>query len=157
VAGSQWPKFKPSSHSCDNEGRPLQTYHLFISHSWTYPHAHDNLVRLLNAQPGFMYKNFSVPAGNPIVDAQTDKQLEEALENKIRPCSAVLIMAGMYSTYSKWINKEIEIAKRMGKVIIAIKPFGAERISKVVREAAHAECAWNTKSIISAIRLHTAV
>jgi hypothetical protein len=130
---------------------------LFISHSWTYPHAHDNLVRLLNAQPGFMYKNFSVPADNPIVDAETDKQLEIALENKIRPCSAVLIMAGMYSTYSKWINKEIEIAKRMGKVIIAIKPFGAERISRVVREAAHAECAWNTKSIVSAIRQHTAV
>jgi len=69
----------------------------------------------------------------------------------------VLIMAGMYSTYSKWINKEIEIAKRMGKVIIAIKPFGAERISKVVRDAAHSECAWNTNSIISAIRQHTAV
>ncbi|PPA00796.1 molecular chaperone Tir, partial [Pseudomonas sp. MWU12-2312b] len=68
-----------------------------------------------------------------------------------------LIMAGMYSAYSKWINKEIEIAKRMGKVIIAIKPFGAERISTVVRDAAHAECAWNTNSIVSAIRQHTAV
>ena len=89
--------------------------------------------------------------------AQTDKQLEAAIENKIRPCSAVLIMAGMYSTYSKWINKEIEIAKRMGKVIIAIKPFGADRISTVVRNAAHAECAWNTNSIIGAIRQHTAV
>ena len=135
----------------------MQTYHLFISHSWNYPHAHDNLVRLLNARPDFTYKNFSVPPDKPIVGAKTDKQLEEAIEDKIRPCSAVLIMAGMYSTYSKWINKEIEIARRMGKVIIAIKPFGAERISKVVRNAAHAECAWNTKSIISAIRLHTAV
>ncbi|WP_447902045.1 TIR domain-containing protein [Pseudomonas serbica] len=135
----------------------MQTYHLFISHSWNYPHAHDNLVRLLNARPDFTYKNFSVPPDKPIVGAKTDKQLEEAIENKIRPCSAVLIMAGMYSTYSKWINKEIEIAKRMGKVIIAIKPFGAERISKVVRDAAHSECAWNTNSIISAIRQHTAV
>ncbi|CAI8924589.1 MULTISPECIES: TIR domain-containing protein [Pseudomonas] len=135
----------------------MQTYHLFISHSWNYPHAHDNLVRLLNARPDFTYKNFSVPPDKPIVGAKTDKQLEEAIEDKIRPCSAVLIMAGMYSTYSKWINKEIEIAKRMGKVIIAIKPFGAERISKVVRDAAHSECAWNTNSIISAIRQHTAV
>jgi hypothetical protein len=133
----------------------MQTYHLFISHSWSY--AHDNLVRLLNAKPGFTYKNFSVPTHNPILDARTDQELEQAIENKIRPCSAVLIMAGMYSTYSKWINKEIEIAKRMGKVIIAIKPFGAERISTVVRNAAHAECAWNTNSIVSAIRLHTAV
>ncbi|NWL23712.1 TIR domain-containing protein [Pseudomonas umsongensis] len=135
----------------------MQTYHLFISHSWNYSDAHDSLVRLLNAKEDFTFKNFSVPPDNPIVGAPTDKQLEEAIENKIRPCSAVLIMAGMYSTYSKWINKEIEIAKRMGKVIIAIKPFGAERISTVVRNAAHAECAWNTNSIITAIRQHTAV
>ncbi|WP_454865631.1 TIR domain-containing protein [Pseudomonas umsongensis] len=135
----------------------MQTYHLFISHSWNYSDAHDSLVRLLNAKEDFTFKNFSVPPDNPIVGAPTDKQLEEAIENKIRPCSAVLIMAGMYATYSKWINKEIEIAKRMGKVIIAIKPFGAERISTVVRDAAHAECAWNTDSIVTAIRQHTAV
>ncbi|KII31895.1 MULTISPECIES: TIR domain-containing protein [Pseudomonas] len=135
----------------------MQTYHLFISHSWNYSDAHDKLVKLLTAHPTFTFKNFSVPPHNPIVGAQTDKQLIEAIENKIRPCSAVLIMAGMYSTYSKWINKEIEIAKRMGKVIIAIKPFGAERISTVVRDAAHAECAWNTNSIVSSIRQHTAV
>ena len=134
----------------------MQTYHLFISHSWNYSDAHDNLVRLLNAKPDFTFKNFSVPPDNPIIGAKTDKQLEEAIENKIRLCSAVLIMAGMYSTYSKWINKEIEIAKRMNKVIIAVKPFGAERISTVVRQAAHAECAWNTNSIISAIRTHAA-
>ncbi|KAB0505788.1 TIR domain-containing protein [Pseudomonas moorei] len=135
----------------------MQTYHLFISHSWNYSDAHDRLIKLLTAHPTFTFKNFSVPPHNPIVGAQTDKQLELAIENKIRPCSAVLIMAGMYSAYSKWINKEIEIAKRMGKVIIAIKPFGAERISTVVRDAAHAECAWNTNSIVSAIRQHTAV
>ena len=135
----------------------MQTYHLFISHSWNYADKHDRLVEMLSTHPTFTFKNFSVPPHNPIVGALTDQQLEIAIENKIRPCSAVLIMAGMYSTYSKWINKEIEIAKRMGKVIIAIKPFGAERISTVVRDAAHAECAWNTNSIVSSIRLHTAV
>nr|WP_314525841.1 TIR domain-containing protein [uncultured Pseudomonas sp.] len=134
----------------------MQTYHLFISHSWNYADKHDRLVEMLSAHPTFTFKNFSVPPHNPIIGALNDQQLEAAIENKIRPCSAVLIMAGMYSTYSKWINKEIAIAKRMGKVIIAIKPFGAERISTVVRQAAHAECAWNTLSIISAIRTHAA-
>ena len=135
----------------------MQTYHLFISHSWNYSDKHDRLIDLLTEHPTLIFKNFSVPPHNPIVGALNDMQLELAIENKIRPCSAVLIMAGMYATYSKWINKEIEIAKRMGKVIIAVKPFGAERISTVVRDAADAECAWNTHSIVSAIRLHTAV
>ncbi|WP_339546036.1 TIR domain-containing protein [Pseudomonas sp. RA_35y_Pfl2_P32] len=135
----------------------MQTYHLFISHSWNYADKHDRLVELLSAHPSFSFKNFSVPPQNPIVGALNDMQLELAIENKIRPCSAVLIMAGVYSTYSKWINKEIEIAKRLGKVIIAIRPFAAERTSTVVRDAAHAECAWNTNSIVNAIRQHTAV
>ncbi len=43
----------------------MQTYHLFISHSWNYSDAHDNLVRLLNAKPGFTYKNFFGTAGQP--------------------------------------------------------------------------------------------
>lgn len=135
----------------------MQTYHLFISHSWNYADKHDRLVELLTAHPTFSFKNFSVPPQNPIVGALNDMQLELAIENKIRPCSAVLIMAGVYSTYSKRINKEIEIAKRLGKVIIAIRPFAAERMSTVVRDAAHAECAWNTDSIVNAIRQHTAV
>lgn len=135
----------------------MQTYHLFISHSWNYSGSHDNLIRLLSDHPTFTFKNFSVPPQNPIVGARTDKELEEAIENKIRPCSAVLVMAGMYSAYSKWIQKEIDIAKRMGKIIIAIRPHGAERTATVVSDAAHAECAWNTNSIVSTIRLHTAV
>lgn len=71
----------------------MQTYHLFISHSWNYADKHDRLVELLTAHPSFSFKNFSVPPQNPIVGALNDMQLELAIENKIRPCSAVLIMA----------------------------------------------------------------
>lgn len=130
----------------------MNTYNLFISHSWGYTDAYDKFVNLLNARSYFEYKNYSVPAENPIVGARTDRQLEEAIENKIRSCSVVIIMAGVYSTYSKWINKEIEIAKKLGKPVLAVKPFGSDRISSVVREAASLECGWNTESIVSSIR-----
>ncbi|WP_249678134.1 TIR domain-containing protein [Pseudomonas abieticivorans] len=132
----------------------MTTYHLFISHSWNYSDAYDRLVNLLDLHPTFAFKNFSVPPHNPIIDAPTDEALERAIAAKIAPCSAVLIMAGMYAHYSTWINKEIAIARRFGKPIIAIKPFGAERISQAVRQAAHAECAWSTSGIVNAIKLH---
>jgi hypothetical protein len=63
-----------------------------------------------------------------------------------------LILAGVYSTYSKWINIEIDLAQEMGKKIIAIEPWGAERTSSVVKNAAYKVVRWNTSSIISAIR-----
>ena len=61
-------------------------------------------------------------------------------------------MAGVYSTYSKWINIEIELAKSMNKKIIAIEPFSSERTSSVVKKAADTIVKWNTDSIVSAIR-----
>lgn len=130
----------------------MSTYNLFISHSWNYTNAYTNFTNLLNGRSYFQYRNYSVPQQNPILGKRTDRQLEEAIENKIRPCSVVIIMAGVYSTYSDWIKREIKIAKRLGKPILAVKPFGAEKISSTVREACNLECGWNTESIVSAIR-----
>ena len=128
------------------------TYNLFISHSWTYGDAYDRLVDMLNAKPYFSYKNYSVPKYDPIHNVSNDYQLKEAIRRQMQPASCILILAGVYSTYSKWINIEIELAQSMGKKIIAIEPWGAERTSSKVTSAAHSIVRWNTESIINAIR-----
>ena len=128
------------------------TYNLFISHSWTYGDAYDRLVDMLNAKTYFSYKNYSVPKYDPINNVSNDNQLKEAIRRQMQPASCILILAGVYSTYSKWINIEIELAQSMGKKIIAIEPWGAERTSSKVNSAAHSIVRWNTDSIINAIR-----
>lgn len=70
----------------------------------------------------------------------------------MQPASCVLILAGVYATYSKWINIEIELAKSMGKKIIAIEPWGSEKTSQVVKKHADRIVGWNTSSITNAIR-----
>ena len=48
-------------------------------------------------------------------------------------CHAVIILAGVYATYSKWINIEIDLAEEgftYAKPIIAIRPWGSQRISE---------------------------
>ena len=127
-------------------------YNLFISHSWNYSDAYEKLVNLLNAKTYFNYKNYSVPKNDPIHHCPYDWQLKAAIENKIRPASCVLILAGVYSTYSKWINIEIELAKSMNKKIIAIEPWGSEKTSRTVKDAADVIVGWNTDSIVNAIR-----
>ena len=128
------------------------TYNLFISHSWTYSDAYDKLVNLLDDAENFSYKNYSVPKNDPIHNAPYDYQLKAAIKNQMQHASCVLILAGVYSTYSKWINIEIQLAKEMGKTIIAIEPRGAERTSLVVKQAADKVVGWNTKSIVNTIR-----
>lgn len=128
------------------------TYNLFISHSWTYSNTYNDLVRLLDDKPYFIYKNYSVPKNDPIHNANSDSQLKAAIRNQMQHASCVLILAGVYSTYSKWINIEIELAQEMGKRVIAIEPWGSERTSDVVKKAADKIVKWNTDSIVSAIR-----
>ena len=70
----------------------------------------------------------------------------------MQPASCVIILAGVYSSYSKWINIEIELAKEMGKRIIAVEPWGSSRTSAMVKNAAHEIVGWNSASIIRAIR-----
>lgn len=103
------------------------TYNIFISHSWSYSDEYERLVALLDRKPYFSYKNYSVPKNDPIHNAPTVGLLREAIRSQMQPASCVLILAGVYSTYSKWINEEIDLAQSMGKKIIAVEPFASER------------------------------
>lgn len=127
-------------------------YNLFISHSWAYSDAYDQLIRLLNSDSTFIYKNYSIPKNDPIHNARYDYQLKAAIRNQMQHASCVLVLAGVYSTYSKWINIEIELAKEMNKKIIAIEPWGAEKTSIVVKRCANKIVKWQSSSIIKAIR-----
>ncbi|WP_232105327.1 TIR domain-containing protein [Serratia ureilytica] len=74
----------------------MSTYNVFISHSWNYGDFYTRLVEMLHSKPGFLFKNYSVPEENPIFGAKTDRELETAIEVKMRLSSVVLIMAGVY-------------------------------------------------------------
>ena len=131
----------------------IKTRNIFISHSWAYGDAYDKLCNLLNAAPAFSYRNYSVPRDDPIHNASNDKALYEAIRNQITLCHVVVIMAGVYATYSKWISKEIQIAKGdFNKPLLAVRPWGNTKVSTIVRNNADMLVNWNTTSIVSAIR-----
>ena len=133
----------------------MRTDHLFVSHSWRYSNQYDGLVRLFQNRKYFDFRDYSVPPDDPIHHAKNDAQLRSAIRTQMSSCHCVLILAGVYATYSKWINIEIDLAKygfAKAKPIIAVRPRGSHRISQTVREAADRIVGWNTKSIVEAIR-----
>lgn len=130
-------------------------YNLFISHSWNYSDAYEKLIQLLDNANRFDYRNYSVPKNDPIHNAPNQYLLKEAIKKQMSSSNCVLILAGVYSSYSKWINIEIDLAKKgfvNPKKIIAIEPWGAEKTSAVVKAAADEVVKWNTQSIVDAIR-----
>ena len=132
-------------------------YNLFISHSWAYGDAYDKLSAMLRAAPSFEYKDYSVPKDAPIHHAANATQLRNAIQVQMKSASVILIMAGKYATFSKWINEEISLAQSgyaYKKPIVAVTPWGAQQISSTVRDAADEIVAWNTSSIVAAIKRH---
>jgi len=132
-----------------------KTYNLFISHSWAYSDAYEKLISLLDNASHFSYRDYSVPKDDPIHDAPNSEALYEAIKRQMASCHVVLIMAGVYATYSTWIKKEITIAQTEfvnGKPILGIKPWAQTNVSSVVSEAAVEIVSWNTDSIVQAIR-----
>lgn len=126
---------------------------LFISHSWAYGDAYEKLCKFLDAAPRFTYRNYSVPKDDPVHDASNQQELYEAISDKIRFCQVVIIMAGVYSTYSNWIGKEIQIAKSdFDKPVLGIIPWANRKVSTLVQDNADQLVGWNTSSIVTAIR-----
>ena len=133
----------------------VNTRNLFISHSWSYGDAYVRLCEFLSEAPYFRYRNYSVPRDDPIHNARNQAQLRAAIRRQMTPCQVIVIIAGVYATYSKWINEEIALAKRgflSPKPILAVQPWASERTSTVVRQAADLVVGWNTNSIVRGIR-----
>lgn len=129
-------------------------YNIFISHSWSYSDVYEKLLNLLNSDPFFHYHNYSIPKDHA-VHAGSDYFLKYAIYEKMKFCNCILVLAGVYATYSKWINIEIDIAKNsfyIPKKIIAVETWGAERTSLSVKQNADRVVGWNSASIINAIR-----
>ena len=127
---------------------------VFISHSWSYSNHYETLHEWifdtkwnLNGTPIHLY-NSSVPKDDPIHNAPNEETLKNAIYQRIATSDIVVIPTGMYTNYSKWINKEISGAQQYSIPILAANPRGQERKASVVLDAANAETGWTKQSVM---------
>ena len=130
----------------------LRTYSLFICHDWEYSYDYNGICNLLAGARKFRWENLSVPWHDPL---DTDEMLEKNLRNQIRPAEVMLVSAGMYSVRSYWMDWEMKFARRIGKRIIGIRPWGNRQLPIIVQNNAVEIVGWNTSSIVNAIRRYS--
>jgi hypothetical protein len=122
---------------------------VFISHSWDKAQHYNTLIKRFDYY-NFEFYNHSIPEDRAL-DVATSLKIENGIRNKMRGCSKVLILAGDYAN-NYWIKKEVQIAKEMGKEVIAIKPYGADSIPTYLKNDADRIVGFNAKSIIENIK-----
>jgi hypothetical protein len=135
----------------------LRTYKLFLSHSWGHNEEYDGLVSLLNkAVLHFRWENLSITVGTPVMPnpvlRRSYRSVLLEVESRIRQADCVLVLAGMYGSFSPWIQSEIEAAQDIGRPIIGVEPNGQQRVPQEVRNAAREMVGWRSESVIGAIR-----
>lgn len=129
----------------------LRNYHIIISHSWDYNHHYEKVCGWLDDAKNFVWSNYSVPFSNPL-DVRGKRDLRAKLRNRILNCSCVIVLSGMYVSYSEWIDYEIDVAKELGKPIIGVKPWGQERVPTKVQNESTVLVGWNSSSVVQAVR-----
>lgn len=132
-------------------------YNIFISYSWAYSAEYEQLKESLNNYPYFTYKEFSIPPADPILAAGTDKALTLTLENRMRLCHTLLVLADTYGTYASWIDREMAIAASFTIPIIAVSTKVETAIPAQIQTAANEIVSLDVSHVVGAVRKHAKI
>jgi len=134
----------------------MATYPLFVSYSWLPDDGTDRLYGLLENYrirhvPDFVYELFSVSKDDPVQHLPSKKALAAAIEEKMQSCSCLVILAGVFDEYKRWIDLEIDTAKKLKKPIILVEAAAAKHTSAKEKRSAKKIVKWDTKELGEAI------
>jgi hypothetical protein len=133
-------------------------YRLFISHAWDYGDEYDRFVKLLNSDLFFKWENVSVPKDDPLplnpLFPKSYRYLVRQIDDRIKQCDCLLVLAGMYVNHRGWIQSEIEAAREYNKPIIAVEPFGNQRLPSMLTIQMIESVGWRRESVVAAIKKH---
>src|SRR5262245_53768683 len=82
---------------------------------------------MLNIAPLCRWHNLIVPEHDAITP-DDGRTLPYHLHDRIRRANAFVLCAGMYASYSSWIEHEVGFARRIGCPIICVATWGAQRL-----------------------------
>ena len=134
-----------------------QNHDIFITHAWRF---HDDWVKfsdLMNTIPSPAWRNFSLPWHDPAVSPNTEvggRFIRDFLESQIMPAHVVILLVGVFEIRSarRWVDMEVEMAKKHNKPIIGIPAINKEIVPPEVSDVCDAICGWDGEQIIVSIR-----
>ena len=126
-------------------------YKLFISHSWDHDDVLQDLKNLIDSRGYFPATYTQIEKDCPI-DSDKAWVIKANITKRLQESDVVLAIAGVYASYSEWMQWEMDKAKELGLKVIGVIPRGQEHISHEVFNRSAVDVRWNADSIVDAIR-----
>ncbi len=70
----------------------------------------------------------------------------------MKDVDVVIILSGLYSKNKNLIEQEIDMARKLEKPIVIIRPYGMENVPGRIEDAASEVVGWNTSCIVDSVR-----
>lgn len=131
--------------------------HVFVSHHHADDAHVDKFSKLL-AGKNYEIRNSSIrakPANQDRLDRGlvSDNTIKRLLRMKMRWASTVVVLIGKKTHQRRWVDWEIQLAKQLGKKIIGVYTYGADKgdLPEALDDYATTIRNWNAASVIDAI------
>ena len=126
-----------------------KTYKIYLGYSWNYPDAKERLLDFLNSS-SIPFVISSLQKDDPANDRDDEEELYKAIKAQIEPADIVIILAGEYELYKKWVDKEIKIAKHdFSKKIIAVELWDHDMTSETLKFNADKVIRWDHLTMLN--------
>ncbi len=117
-------------------------YNLFITHSKTDNEEYDRFIGKLNLSHDFEWKD----------RARMDRTRIDEITEQMKSVDVAIILSGLYSKDKDLVLKVVDIAVKLDKPIVVIRPYGMENVPGNIEDLASEVVGWNTPCIVEAIR-----
>ncbi len=133
---------------------------IFLSHAWRFHDNWDPFIELLDSNENLKWRNFGLPWYDPAWDPNTPigkKMVYGTLETQVSPAQVMILFTRNFDSARsrKWIDFEIEVARRNEMPIIAIPRYGESDIPEEVAALADFTVGWDRQAVVEMIRQAT--
>ena len=106
---------------------------------------------------GFGYEYYSVSKDDPVQFLPSKKALTAAIETQMRSCSCLVVLAGVFEEFKRWISLELDAAKKLDIPVILVEAVNSKHTSHKERRAAAEIVKWDAIQLGDAIVRHAKI
>ena len=136
----------------------MATYPIFLSYSWAEQDGTERITSLMEnyrlRTEDFAYEYYSVSKDDPVQFLPSNKALASAIETQMKQCSCLIILAGVYEEFTRWINLELDAAKKLKIPVILVEAVSPKHTNFKEKRAACATVKWDVQELGDAIVKH---
>lgn len=131
-----------------SEANPIR---IFVAHVFSEHPEYLRVFEYLESRPNFFYRNCSAPDARP--PAGDGEAVRQELRRQISLAEIVVLPVGVFALDPVLVTYQADVARRMGKPVLAIKAFGETLVlKKALLDKADDMVDWNDRSITDAIK-----